>query len=187
MMKKMLYLLLAVSLGVNAGLLVVTLKHRDQPPPPPGQPPPGDRIDGRPGQPPGPPPDPRHMAETHLAGMTRHLDLDPEQQREIRAILERDAVRLADLQRASADAGRRISDAFAAPDFDPEAFLRLVTETSAVRATLDSLSAVMLTGEAAVLTPEQRTKFAEVAPDIHVNPGQAQPPRGPQHRPPPPR
>ncbi len=189
MMKKILYLLLAVSLGVNAGLMVVTLKHRGQPPHPPGQLPPGDHIDGRPGPPPGqrqgPPRDPRRLVDGHMAGMTRHLDLDPDQQREIRAVLERDAMRLMELQEASEDAGRRLSETYAAPDFDPEAFLRLVAETSAHRTSLDSLSAVLLIAEAAVLTPEQRVKYAEVAPTIHANPGPAQKPHDPRHRPPP--
>lgn len=185
MMKKILYLLLAMSLGVNAGLMATTLKHRGQPPHPPQQQPPGQPPGGGPGGHPGHAPDPQRMVEEHLAGMTRHLDLDPEQQASIRAILERDAHRLAELRQAVEAARHRMSDAFAAPDFDETTFLRLVAEAGAARAAVDSLSAVMLTSEAAVLTAEQRVLFAEVAPVIHANPGQAHQPRDPRHRPPP--
>jgi hypothetical protein len=155
MLKKILYLLLAVSLGVNAGLLAVTLKHRGQPPPPQQQLPPGH------------PPDPQRLVEDHLSGMTRHLGLDPEQQAEIRAILARNAARLADLRLEAAEAQRLVADA------------------SAARAAVDSLSAVMLRAEAAVPTPEQRAIFAEVAPTIHADPQRPGQPRDQRHRPPP--
>ena len=47
----------------------------------------------------------------------------------------------------------------------------------------DSLSAAALIAEAAVLTPEQRRKYAEVAPMVHSNPRRAPPRRqGPPPR-----
>jgi Spy/CpxP family protein refolding chaperone len=191
MMKKILYLLLALSLGLNTGLLVATLMKPAPPLPPQGQFPPGDG----PGQPPdrrdGPQRDPAHLVDGHLAGMTQHLELGPEQQRQLRAILERSAPELMGLQREVEISGRRITEAYAAPDFDLEEFLRLVRETSVARTALDSLSAALLVEEAAILTVEQRIKYAEVAPQVHSNPQQTprpknqERPRDPERRPPP--
>jgi hypothetical protein len=78
---------------------------------------------------------------------------------------------------------RRLTEAFGAPDFDSESFQRLTFEASAARSQLDSLSAVMLVSEAAVLTHEQRRKYARVAPSIHSNPQRP----GPKEGGPPPR
>ncbi len=175
MMKKIMYLLLALSLGLNAGLLVMTLLSPDRPPLP----------DGEGGIRPGPPPDAGQLVDNHMQGMTRHLDLDPVQQESIRAILTRDAQRLMELQMETRAAGRRLTRAFGAPIFSPEAFLDMVREASVTREALDSLSAALLVAEAAVLTPEQRIKYAEVAPMIHTNPQQARPPHDLERRPPP--
>jgi len=185
MLKKTLYLLLAVSLGINAGLLVMTLLNRapserpamHQPPGGPGGPPPGQH--------PGPAPDPQRMSEELAARLSRHLDLDVQQQQAIREILERYAPDLIELQRVSENAGQRLTEAYSAPDFDPEGFRRLVAETSAARSAVDSLSAVILLDKAAVLTPEQRARFSKAAPVLGSNPVQATPPRGRDDRPPP--
>ncbi len=185
MLKKIVYLLLAVSLGVNAGMMVVTLKHRGTPSYPPHQMPPGQPPGGGPGGPPGHQIDPRRMIEDHVARITQHLGLDQQQQEAIRAILERDAVRLESLRQAVMEAQLRMKEAFAAPDYDEATFLGLVAEAGAARAALDSLSAVMLISEAAVLTPEQRAMFAEVAHNINAGPQARPQPRGPRHRQPP--
>ncbi len=178
MSKRIIYLLLAVSLGLNAGVIATTLVHRASMPPP--GPPPGP--DGGAGPDMGPPPDPNRLVEEHVRGITRHLDLDAAQQDAVRLVLERHSSLLVELQMDVGDVGRRLSDAFAAPEFDPEQFRRLTAEAGMVRSRLDSLSAEMLVAEAAVLTPEQRRKFAAVAPTIH-----SQPQRPPREGGPPPR
>ncbi len=166
MSKKIIYLVLAVSLGLNAGIIAMTLIDRmttEDHGPPPG---PGGRVvHDRPG-----PPDPGKLVEEHLLGMTRHLDLDAEQQEAIRTVMESYAPQLVIFQREVAETGRRLAEAFAAPSFDPVQFQQLTAEASAARSRLDSLSAKMLAAEAAVLTQEQRVKFAEVAASVHINP-----------------
>jgi Spy/CpxP family protein refolding chaperone len=183
MSKKIIYLLLAVSLGLNIGVIATTLIHQTAGPPEGPRPGPGPGQRGGPG--PGQQPDPARLVENHLQGMTRHLDLSSEQQQEIRTVLERFAPQLTKFQTEAADAGGRLAGAYADAVFDPERVLMLTRETSAARARLDSMSAVMLVAEAAVLTPEQRRKYAETAPTIHSNPqrppGQGGPP--PRKRP----
>ncbi len=176
MSKWIIYLLLALSLGLNAGMIATTLVHRTAGPH--GSPPPGPG--GGPGHQPGPPPDPGRVVEDHLRGMTQHLDLDTDQQQAIRRVLETHAAELTTLQVAAEEAGRMLAEAYALPEFDPDGFLRLTAEASTARSRLDSLSAVMLVGEAAVLTPEQRLKFSTIAPTIH-----SQPQRPPEGGPPP--
>lgn len=164
MSKNILYLLLAASLGLNVGVIATTLAHR-MTGPREGPPPASGDLGG-----PGPRLSPEQLVETHLRGMTRHLGLDPEQQQSIRAVLEKFAPQQMEFQMEVRNTGRRLTDAFGAPGFDPEGFRRLTAEASAARSRLDSLSTVMLVSEAAVLTPEQRRKFAQVAPSIHSNP-----------------
>jgi len=176
MSKKLIYLLLAISLGLNVGVITTTLVHhmtRIPPTHPTG--PPGGK-----GRDPGPPRDPGQLVENHVRGITRHLDLDHEQQQAIRAVLERHAHQLVMFQGDVAETSRRLSETYATPAFDPKQFRQLTAEASTARAKVDSLSAVMLVAEAAVLTPEQRQKFAEVAPSIYSRPqrppGKGRPP-----------
>lgn len=178
MSKRIIYLLLAVSFGLNVGMVATTLLNRRAP----GGPRPGGGPGGGPG--PGPRSDPEQIVEGHLRGMTEHLGLDEQQQQAIRAVLERHAPLLVEFQLQVQVTGKTLADAYGAPDFDPTQFQRLTAEASDARSRLDSLSSVMLVGEAAVLTPEQRRKFAEVAPTVHVG-GQNPPRNGPPRNGPP--
>lgn len=200
MSKQIIYLLLAVSFGLNVGMVATTLMHRsssesrpsgsglrdggpgfrdDDPGPPDVGPGPGPGLGG--------PRDPERMVENHLRGMTEHLDLDADQQRALRAIMTSRAALLVEIQARAHETGRRVADIYSAPDFDPERFKRAAAEASIARARLDSLSAEMLAAEAVLLTPEQRRKFAQVAPTLHNRPprerGPQEPPR--DRRPPP--
>lgn len=170
MSKQLLYTLLAVSIGLNLGVIGMTVADRAsrQGPPPPGQAP-------RPG--------PERLVEDHVAGMTQHLGLDADQAAAVREILERRAPDLIRLRESAERDTRSLSDAFAAPEFDSEGFLRLAWEAGRARSEVDSISALILVEEAAVLTPEQRRLFAEVAPSIHTRPQgrpgrEGPPPRG---------
>ena len=190
MSKKLIYLLLAVSLGLNIGVIATTLIHRGgKTPPPPAGPRAGDRrpltVEG--------------LVEGHLKGITEHLGLSEEQRQAIRELLERHAPQQVTLQRRVAETGRRLEETYAAREFDPELFRRFAAEASEARSRLDSLSAVVLLAETSVLSDEQRLRFAEVALRVHggqtpppgqkSRPGQGAPPRGgpPPGGPPPPR
>lgn len=180
MSRRLIHILLAVSVGLNVGVVAMTILHRTTGTR--GGPPPGPGGGARPEH--GAPPGAEQLVEGHLQGMTRHLDLDPGQQEAIRAVMERHAPQLMALQREVTLAGQRLSEAYAAPVFDTDRFERLTADTGAARARLDSLSAVMLVQEAAVLTPQQRRAFAAVAPSIHTMPQRPPGDGGPQ---PPPR
>ena len=135
MAKRILYLALALSLGINLGLVAATLLHRD-----PGRPGPG------PGRGPGGPPNSARLIDDHVAGITEHLGLSGQQQVEIRRVLERHVPQLVEAQRQAATGGRRLSELFAAPELDVEAFLAVSRETARARARADSLAALMLVG-----------------------------------------
>jgi len=175
MSRKILYLLLAASIGLNAGIIGMTLVHKTkkQGPTPPHGP------AGREGRMRAMPSDPSTLVDNHIRGITRHLALDPEQQQTIRSILEQYAPQLIKFQIDAAEAGRGLAEAYAAPDFDPEQIQQLTANASAARVRLDSLSAILLVAEGAVLTPDQRRIYAEVAPSIHSNPPRPHPKQGP--------
>ncbi len=164
MSQKIIYLLLAVSVGINLGVVGMTLigsPAQQTQGPPPGP-------DGGGDQGPGPRPNPEQMVQRHLEGMTRHLDLDAEQQQAVRLIMEQHMPEQAERQFLVEKTGRELAQVFAAPDFDAPEFRRLTAAASRARAELDSLSTVMLVAEAEVLTPEQRQKFAAVAPSLRA-------------------
>jgi Spy/CpxP family protein refolding chaperone len=178
MSHRILYLILAVSVGLNIGLVGTTLIHRADREP--------HGLPQGPGPNQGPAGGPDNLVDEHLRGMTRHLDLDQEQQVAIRQIMEHYASELAVLQDRARTAAGRLADGFAHPVFEPAHFKELTEEASLARARVDSLSGVMLVAEAEVLTPEQRRKFAEVAPVIHSSPrrpgrGGGPPPRKPEN------
>ncbi|HPF36259.1 MAG TPA: periplasmic heavy metal sensor [Candidatus Krumholzibacteria bacterium] len=165
-MRRLVPVLLALSLGLNIGLLV--RKPAPKAPPPPAE---------LPAALPAGAPDPARLVDDHVRGITRHLGLDPAQQAQVRAVLERHAPALAEAQRRAAVTQRRLSDVFAAPEFNAGAFLAAGAAAAAARAEVDSLSSMMLVEEASALTPEQRRRFAAVAPRIHRMP-EPEGPRG---------
>jgi Spy/CpxP family protein refolding chaperone len=107
------------------------------------------------------------MVDSHLQGMTAHLGLDEDQQASVRAVLAEALPRIAEQQHQLKAAERRIRDAYAAPRFDGEEFAGLVAQAAAARAAIDSLTAAMLVDEAAILSSDQRQRFAEVAPTVY--------------------
>lgn len=168
MSKKIIYTLCAVSLGLNLGMIGMTVMNRAASPgPPPRGPDPGPS--------PGNPPAPERIIEDHVASITRHLGLDEVQSQAIREIMGKHIPSLIRLREQADSVSSGLSDVFAAPDFDRNLFLQRTAEASRARARVDSVSALILTEEAAVLTPDQRKVFAEVAPTIHSQP---QGPRG---------
>ncbi len=110
MSQKIIYLLLAVSVGINLG--VVGMTFIGGPGQQPQLPPPGP--DG--GDNPGPRPNPEQMVQRHLEGMTRHLDLDAEQQQAVRLIMEQHMPEQAERQLVVTQTSRELSPAYAAPE-----------------------------------------------------------------------
>lgn len=180
-MKRVLGLLLALSLGLNLGLLYMQYQG-----------PPEGRREGPPGLRSGPGPrrgpqgQPRQpgatgrMIDAHVDGLTRHVGLDDQQQVALRQVLEANMPALQSALAGGAEANEAMSRAFGAADFDPEMFRRLVKAAALARNEIDSLSGIMLLGEAAILTPEQRQSYAKVAPTIHTGAGPSGPPPPPR-------
>jgi Spy/CpxP family protein refolding chaperone len=167
-MKRFLFLLLSLSLGLNAGLLYVRYMERPHAGPMPGAP--DHQRFNR------PPPPAGVMIEQQLAVKTRHLGLDSAQQKAIRIIMEKHLPAMAESREKSRKANRRMVKLYADDPFDKVEFQRLMREASQARSKADFLSALILAEEASVLTIEQRSLFAETAPMA----------QGEGHRPPPP-
>ena len=173
-MKRGLFILLALSLGLNAGLLYVRWASPAAGPRPRNMDRPAPLHPGS--------SEPADLVAAHLTGMTRHLQLDDSQQNAVESILRTRIPLLTTLREESRQADGRLAEAFAAAEFVPEEFSGLVRDASLRRARMDSLAGEILLLEATVLTPEQRVRFAEVAPGIYSGP-----PGGPRRgrRPPP--
>ncbi len=164
-MKRGWFLLVALSLGLNAGLLYVRLAG-----------PPAWQQMGPPDQ--GPPPGQNHrppnadvLIQNHLRGMARHLDLDNDQREAVTEILQEKMPLMVELREQARVASDRISQIFGDANFDEIHFREAVFAANRARASVDSMSAAMLLAEASVLTPEQRIIYARLAPNVHSNPG----------------
>ena len=155
-MKKFLFLLLSLSLGLNAGLLYV--RYMDVPMPGPEH-----AGNGRPG---GlrPAPPVEDIIKQQLAAKTRHLNLDANQQEAIESILKKHLPATVAFKEKAGAANRKMAEVYGSVPFDKGAFQQLMRETSLARMRADSLSAVILAEEAPILTDEQRRLFAEEAP-----------------------
>jgi Spy/CpxP family protein refolding chaperone len=153
-MKRVWFLLLALSVGLNAGLIATRTigdgGHRPhEKPRPPEQGGPGGTVDN------------------HLAAMTEHLGLDEAQQTAVRAVLESGLPQIAERQGELRKLEGLTRGAYGAPRFDADEFSRLVAQAAAARAVVDSLTAAMLVQEATILSPDQRRRFAEVAQGLN--------------------
>ncbi len=126
MSRRILFLVLAVSLGLNIGLVITTLIHRvDRAPlgPPPGR---------GPNQ--GPPGEGGDLVEQHLRGMTDHLGLDEDQQAAVRLVMEQYSPELSMLQERARETAGQLVAAYSRPVFEPEQFRKLTEQVRAARA-----------------------------------------------------
>jgi Spy/CpxP family protein refolding chaperone len=175
-MSKTFLIILALSLGLNVGLLYVNLAGDSGRVGQPDRPPHGDPM---------PPRDPEVLISDHLDGMTDHLGLTEEQRQSMREILRERMPQLLQLRQDLEEISGRISITYGARELDEDRFAQLVREASAARARIDSLSSVMLLAEATLLTAEQRAEYSTVAPTVHADPRRTPPPgrRPPQRNP----
>jgi Spy/CpxP family protein refolding chaperone len=153
------FLALALSIGLNAGLLWVHFAGG-----PPGFPPPLLRG-GRPGpsEPMGAR-DPDHLVRMHLERMSAQLDLSDEQRRAVEATLRERVPRLLELRERVLESRRSVADAYRGRPLDGSRFRELVQNLRGAQAELDSITAELMLKEAEILTPEQRERYAEVMP-----------------------
>jgi len=167
--RRFLFVLLSLSLGLNAGLLYVRYaeKPHDKPFPP------GPER----GQIHRPPPPPKVMIEDQLAAKTRHMNLSSDQQNAIRLILEKHVPTMVKLRQQARVLNRKMTEVYAGAAFDKTEFQNLMKEAGQARSQADSIAAVILMEEASVLNEEQRRLFAKEAPMAS----------GGEHRPPPPK
>jgi Spy/CpxP family protein refolding chaperone len=182
-MKRSLLIFLAFSLGLNVGLVWyftadrLGSRERHSPPPP-------VRITA-PDEQAATPTDAEAAIEAHLDVLSRDLGLDGGQVAALRALLTKRMPQMAHLLRRTTEANRRISDAYGTTALDSTLFRDLVAAASAARTRADSLSSVILLEEARILTPQQRERFAHVAPVMYSTARRDPPPTEPG--PPPPR
>lgn len=167
-MKRGWFLALALSLGLNAGLLYVTLSSRG-----------GERAAGRgpgvgdeergPGgtgrtQPSRPADDFEAVIRHHLDRMTRDLHLDDRQRTSISAVHEAMLPRITAVRREMEVLRGEVAGQYARPTIDPREFRALVRKLSDAQARLDSLVTEAILGEAAALTFDQRERYLRQAP-----------------------
>jgi len=167
--KRFLFMLLSLSMGLNVGLLYV--RYMEKPQSRPGHAAPDHQRMHR------PLPPLEVMIRQQLEVKNRHLKLDSTQQKAIGKILETYLPTIVEFKEKSRMANQKVTEVYSSVPFDKIEFQRLMREAGQARSTADSLSAVILIEEASVLTDEQRRLFADVAPMS----------QGEGHRPPPPR
>ncbi len=187
-MHRIWFVLLALSLGLNAGLLYERHVARERVSEGGGMPPglemdregPGRHSPGRRW-----PSSPRHrgdpeeMARRHLERMSRELDLSEEQREQMDAIF-RDSIQ--DLLAATeevAQTRRALLDLFSAAEIDSQRVRELVAKLTEAHGRVESIVSGNMVREAALLTPEQRVRYIESLPWHHGRREREPPPQGP--------
>jgi len=161
------FVLLALSLGLNVGLLYTTLadaaRRREPVPLAPFVGAPPRPIDGPPGAEPGLEPHCPALCEPmmrrRLGGLASRLDLDEGQQETLGGILRQAYPQILALRESVAAARRTLQVAYARPMIEPGAIRRLTQEINLAQARLDSLVAETMLREASVLTADQRARY----------------------------
>jgi Spy/CpxP family protein refolding chaperone len=148
------FLILALSLGLNAGLLYVqTAGERPTPDSPPTPRPHEvgpDRFDD--------------LIQNHLERMSEGLQLNEDQSRRLQAVHRNLLPRMASASRELDGLRRAVGDQYGSPEMDPDRLRGSVQHLNRVQASLDSLVVEAMLAEAAVLSPEQRARYARGMP-----------------------
>ena len=195
-MKRAWFLAFALSLGLNAGLLYVSLSHRGDDGGSGGRPrtreDQGGRGEDQREQPDQPPGDFESVIRRHLDKMTRDLQLDQRQRSAIAKVHE-GLLPLIISERRDMEALRReVASRYAGPTIDGSEFRSLVQQISRRQARLDSLVTEAMLGEADCLTHDQRQKYVREMPwgspmpppDRPAGDRPGKPPEGDRDRPP---
>ncbi len=108
-MKRFWILALAVSVGLNAGLLYVVVLSKGEeghrPPPGSGRPPPGAHFEG--------------VLDAHLRRMTESLGLDDQQRTTIAALHQTLLPKIREQHRTKDRLRRELAELYASPSFEP--------------------------------------------------------------------
>lgn len=171
-MRGTLFVLLALSLGLNAGMLFQRLQH----PPPFGPQRPPLKGKG--------PETPTAFLEHHLLRMTEDLQLDEAQQQALTSLLaERIPPILAQQERLRV-ARRSLGDLYISEELEPDTFRARVRRLSEAQAELDRLVGEVMVEEASLLSYEQRQRYFIVMPwgkgPVGQPPGVGPPPPPPK-------
>jgi Spy/CpxP family protein refolding chaperone len=158
-MNRLWFLVLALSLGLNAGLLYVDYSRRAGEERRPRR-----AFLGERGRRPLPPEVGKAMVERHLERMSAELSLTSEQRQAIAAIWEESLPAIRETRARLHDLRSQLRDRFAAAEIDSMAFRALARQAAAVQADLDSLTAGTMLAEASHLRPEQRQRYSEIMP-----------------------
>lgn len=131
--------------------------------------------------------DPSRLVGHRMRQMEHALDLSEAQRATTRAVLERFVPQIVERRRALEDAHRNLQEELVMPDLDVARFRSRVAELNAAQSAIDSLVAEAMLEEAATLTPEQRARYLELTPFGPMMQGPMGRPRGdrPRHGPPP--
>ncbi len=181
-MKRGWFIVLLLSLGMNAGVLYTLLSERTRsvPPPPrffhPGRGP----FHGEERFPPGRRPRPilKRMLEKRMGRMAERLDLDDVQRATLADLLDRMLPRIFDERERTESAREEIRALYELENVDPDAVREAVSRLNDAQSRLDSLVAETMLLEASILTPEQRKKYAGALPwGLPGGPGGPHPPK----------
>ena len=158
-MNRLWYLVLALSLGLNAGLLYVEQSRRSE------REHRGSRRAhgaerGRPLDSEGG----KALVERHLERLSAELDLSAEQRTAITGIWEANLPAIREARSRLHELRSQLRDGFAAPAIDSTSFRALARQAAAAQAELDSLTANTMLAEASHLRPEQRRRYSEIMP-----------------------
>lgn len=175
MMKRVWFLALAVSVGLNAGLLLYPVLSRNdevrvQTDPPDirdqQRPPDGDRRS--------PPPrrseDVERVIQDHIDRMTNDLGLDRQQQSAIGTVHERLLPQILSERREMDGLRQVVASLYGQSTIDSTELRAVVQQLSDAQERLDSLTIDAMLGEAAVLTHEQRLHYLREMPWGHPMP-----------------
>ncbi len=155
-MSRVWFVVLALSIGLNLGLLGGRfLRDRDRPPMPLGR---GPEMRGE------AMPDPEAMVRRHVGRMQEQLDLSSEQRDRLESLMAETLPQMTERRRNLADARSALVDAYSGETLDEPAFRDAADRLRAAQGALDSLTTELMLRESEILTPEQRERNSRLLP-----------------------
>lgn len=161
MRRRWLIPLLLLSLGLNAGFLVIRFRPRRRPP---QRPPHSSDMSG-------------HLQQ-HLSRMTDHLGLTEEQQGKLQAVYDRSFPAILEASTLARDRRRALAECFGSIEVKAGELKAMLENLGAAHAALDSAMADIILSESSILTSEQRRLYLEEIPWGQSREGAGGPPPG---------